>query len=168
EYAQRAEPIRLVVSGGNAEVQKRAFLVPHAAVIAGHYAKPVIARRKVRVLHSALVDDHSPVLVLAFQHEAEMHVLRSDKAECGVIDRKVVKSRRQLQSSLTGYRQVVGFAVCRDLLNVYRRRKCVRGKMPGIDDANPIERQEPQSSIGRPGDARAIVVNARVAPYAVR
>ena len=53
--ACRAEPVRLVPSRRNHEVQRRAFFVPDTAVIAGNHVKLVVLRREVRVLHVANV-----------------------------------------------------------------------------------------------------------------
>ncbi len=68
---QRAEPVRLVVSRQNREIQNRTFLVPHAAVVGSRDAEAVVARAEVRILHPAVVHYLSPVLVLALQLEAE-------------------------------------------------------------------------------------------------
>src|SRR5271165_2677692 len=98
DCAERAEPARLVVSGWNRKVQQRALLVPHTAVIASHHAEAIVAWRKIRVLHSALVDHLSPVLVLAFELEAEAHFLRHNEAQRRVINREIPNVRRQPQA----------------------------------------------------------------------
>ena len=57
--AQHSEPVCLVPHRRNHEIQRRAFLVPHPAVVGGHHAKPVRPGPQVRVVHMARVDRHS-------------------------------------------------------------------------------------------------------------
>ena len=45
-HARRTEPGGLVVRRGDGEIQGRAGLVPHAAVIAGDHAEAVVAREE--------------------------------------------------------------------------------------------------------------------------
>ena len=93
-----------------------------------------------------------------------MDLLWRNKAERGVVDREIADQRRQAQVR----RQLVGVIVGGDLLNVYRRRKVVERKVTRVDDADAIVRQEPQLSIRRLGDARAVGADARMAPDSVR
>src|SRR5208337_132638 len=98
EYAQRAEPIRLPVRWGDGKLQSIAFFIPHPAVIAGSNVEAVSPGRQIRVLHSALVDDLSPVLVLAVELESEVHLLRCDQTQCRVINCEISDARRQAQT----------------------------------------------------------------------
>src|ERR1700746_3784653 len=77
------EPVRLVPSRRNHEIERRTFFVQQAAVVARDHAEAVMLRRQLRVLHLAIVDDLSPILVLAFQLVAEAHLLRRYKAQRG-------------------------------------------------------------------------------------
>ena len=74
---------------------ERAGIVPHAAVIAGGHAEAVIARRKVRILHLAVVNHLPPVLILALQLEAKMNLFRGNQAQRCVINREIANQRRQ-------------------------------------------------------------------------
>ena len=78
DRAERAEPIRLVVGRRNRKVQKRAFLVPHAVVVASDDAEAVIARREVRIFYFAVIDNFSPVAILTLQLETKTHSLGLD------------------------------------------------------------------------------------------
>ena len=61
----------------------------------------------------------------------------------------------------------VALAIGDDLLDVYRRRKLVEGKVTRIDDADAVPRQEPQFSIGRLGDLWVVVAGTGKTPYSI-
>jgi hypothetical protein len=56
---------RLVKRRSNRKLQRVATFVPHPTVVAGDYAEAVIAWRQIGVLDPELVDDRSPVQVVA-------------------------------------------------------------------------------------------------------
>src|SRR5262249_40433134 len=135
----------------------RASLVPHAAVVAGDHAEPVIAGRKIRVERLPAIADVLPVAIEAFELVAKLILLRGDEAERRVVDLQVAHERWQVRllSCCGGY--VVALAVGRDLLDVYRRRQLVQRQVLWIDDADAAWRDEPQTSVGRLGDRYAAV-----------
>jgi hypothetical protein len=61
------EPHRLVIRRVDRKVERRAFLVPHAAVVGGEDAEVVWAWREIRVFHMAVADHLAPVAVLPIQ-----------------------------------------------------------------------------------------------------
>ena len=133
---ERAESDRLVVRRRDREIERRALLVPHPAVVAGDHAEPVAARRKIRVLRLAHADHLSPVVILAFQLVPEANLLGRDQAESGVLDVQIASPRRQAHARDGRPRQVVAMtpAVRDDLLDEDGRREVVDRQMPGIDD----------------------------------
>jgi hypothetical protein len=115
---QRSKPIRLIVSGRNAEVEERTVLIPYPIAVAGGDKEAVIARRQIRVLHAALIANLSPVFVLPLQLEPEMHSLWRHQTQRSVIDRQIVEQRRQAQS----LHSIVCLVVRNDLWNEDRRQ----------------------------------------------
>ena len=102
------------------------------------------------------VDRHSPVFVLPLQLDAELHLLRRDKAESGVIDLQIASTRlADAVSKLAAPASSANKLVVRDnLLDVYRRREFVESKMTRIDDLDAFSRDEPQFAISGLRDGR--------------
>ncbi len=151
----------LVVSGRNREVQGRAFLVPHAAVVAGDHAKAILARRKIGVERLPAIAGVLPVAIHAFQLVAKEILLRSDETERCIVDLQIAHQRWQTHASRLQRRRVVDLAVGSDLLDVDRRREFVEGKMARIDDLYAFSRHEPQFAIGRLSYPRAVGASRR-------
>src|SRR4029450_12225544 len=137
------EPGRLVEGRGDTEIKKVALLVPDAAVVARHYAKAVVTRREVRILHLAVVDHLKPIPVQSLELVAEAHLLRNDQAQRRVINRHVPYIRGQKQLVLG----VVGLAVDCDLFDVHRRWDLVEWYMARIDHADAVVSDVPDSPI---------------------
>ncbi|HTR25319.1 MAG TPA: hypothetical protein VMI10_15160, partial [Terriglobales bacterium] len=142
---QHAKPVGFVIGRRNRKIQKRAVFAPNAAVVASGHAKTVISRRKIRIFHTPLIDNFSPLLVLTVQLEAKMHPLWRDQTQCRVIDCQIAYTGRQTQTLLG----IVFLTVRRDLLDVNRRWQLVERKMLGIDNTDAVRRREPQFSIRR-------------------
>src|SRR5208283_5083434 len=146
-HARQTEPGGLVPGRIDRKIEGRACLVPHAAVIAGHHAEAVVTWLEVRILHFAFVDDLLPVSILAFQLEAKMDLVWVDQAEGGIFDLEIASQRGQAQVR----RGFVFLAICRNLLDVYRRCEFVDGNVTRIDRADAVAWQEPYPSIRRTG-----------------
>jgi hypothetical protein len=140
------------VRGRDRERDRVALVVPYAAVVRSGDAKPVRARPKIGVLHLAVVDDLSPVRVLAVKLEAKVHLLRRHQAERCVIDCQIANVGSQPQ---TGAR-VDSLAVCREFLDVDRRRNGVRVEVSRIDDAEQSRNDKEDLAVLRFRDLRPL------------
>src|SRR5208282_5890079 len=65
--ARQPEPVSLIVSRSDGEIERRARFVPYAAVIARLHADGVIARRKVAVERLPASASVLPILIPAFR-----------------------------------------------------------------------------------------------------
>src|SRR4029453_5354599 len=157
------EPARLVVGGSDGELERGAFLVPDAGVVAALDAEPVRARVQVGVERLAPRADVLPVAVAAFEHDAEVVLLGSNEAQPGVVDLQVANMWRQPQAGC----RVIRLAVGGDLLDDHRRDQRVGGKAMRIDDADPAQRQEPDLAVTGFGDDLAVAVTELLAPHSV-
>src|SRR5208283_2993439 len=164
EHAQRAKPRRLPVRRGDGEVQERARLVPHPAVIASRHAEAIVAGSKIRIERLPAIADVLPIAIPAFQLVTKKHLLRRDEAEPGIVDLEIANQRRQAQTG----RRIVALAIGADLLDMHRRRKLVERKVTRIDDADAVPRQEPNSSIRGFGNTRAEASRVQMTPNTVR
>src|ERR1700752_2718097 len=86
DHTQRPEPVRLVVSRRNREIQKRAFLVPHPAVVGRGDSKSVVARREISVKRLAAISYVVPIAIQTLEFIAEAIFLWRDKTQCGVVN----------------------------------------------------------------------------------
>src|SRR5271165_4232041 len=170
EQAQRAEPVRLPVGRRNREVQRRALLVPHPAVVAGDHAEAVLTWREIVVKSLAAISCILPVEIQPFELVAKTYLLRSHKTQGCVINLQIAYQRRQPRvggGCIAGQVLPVALAIGDDLLDVHRRRKLVEGKVTRIDDADAVEGCEPQFPIRGLGDTGAVTTIGRMNPDSV-
>ena len=149
---ERQKPGRLVVRRRDREIQGRAGLVPHAAVVARRDAEAVIAGTKIVVERLAARADVLPVTILALELVAEPHLLRRDKTERRVVDLQIARQRGQAEVRICEGIRIVGLAVGDDLLDMHGRRKTVERQAARIHDADAGRANEPQSPIGSLAD----------------
>src|SRR5262249_3484702 len=147
DHTQRTEPPGLVIRRSHGEIERSAGLVPHAAVVAGHDAEAIIARRQIVIERLATRAGILPVMVEALQPEAKENFLPGHEAQIGVIKREMSDMWRQTQSA----RSIVGLRIRPDLFDVYWRWKLVDGQTLRIDNAEGIERYEPYFSVRSSG-----------------
>src|SRR5215469_2205837 len=88
-HARQTEPPGLVVRWRNRKIQRRALLVPHAAVVAGLYAEAVVARRQICVEGLTAIPGLLPIAVKPFQQVEKQDFFRSNEAERRVIDLQI-------------------------------------------------------------------------------
>src|SRR5262249_58591410 len=93
--AQRAEPPRLPVRWCNGELERRALLVPDAAVVRGDDAEAIAARIEVGVESLPPIAGVVPVAIAAFELVLELHLLGRYQARRRVLDLKVAHERRK-------------------------------------------------------------------------
>src|SRR5258708_781061 len=87
--ARRAKPGGLVVRRVDGKIERRAGLVPHAAVVAGDHAETVIAWRKIVIERLSFIANVLPVAIAAFQFDAKADLLRRHQAESGIVDLQI-------------------------------------------------------------------------------
>src|SRR5262249_24418493 len=149
-HTQEPEPPGLVERRSHEEIERRARLVPHPAVIAGHHAEGIAARRKIVVERLPACARLLPVLVPAFQLVAKTDFLLRHQAERCVVDLQIAYQRRQRQTPAGVRDDVVALVVGDNLFDVYWRWNFVEGKMMRIDHAHAIRWYKPHSSIRGP------------------
>jgi len=117
QHTERAEPVRLPVRGCDGEIERRAFLVPDAAVVARDDAEAVGAGIEIGVERLPTIARVLPVGIAAFQPVAEAILLGDDETERGVVDLQVAHERWQPHLR----RDVIRLAIGDDLLDVHWR-----------------------------------------------
>ena len=93
--ADGLEPGRLVEVRQQLEGLRSADLVPQAVVIAGDHAEHIFAGRQSRVVRGATRVRFDPVGLVAFELVAEVHALRRQHAERGVVKLPARAARRR-------------------------------------------------------------------------
>src|SRR5580658_8841914 len=73
DQTQCTEPVRLPVRRGNGEIESVPHLVPHAAVVAGHYVKTVRPGAEIRVSSLPSRPRILPLFVLTFEPITKAH-----------------------------------------------------------------------------------------------
>src|SRR6476620_1357592 len=86
---QHPKPGGLVIGRSDGEIEERAGFIPHAAVVAGHYTKAIVAWRKVGIKRLPAIARVLPFAVVAFQLVAKEYFLRRDETECCVVDLQI-------------------------------------------------------------------------------
>src|ERR1700689_1234170 len=87
--ARHTEPIRLIPGRRDTKVQRCAFFVPEAVVIAGDHAKAVFSRVKVSVESLPPRSRFLPSCISAFHFVTEANLLGHRKAQRGVVDLEI-------------------------------------------------------------------------------
>ncbi len=150
--AQGAEPIRLPVRGSDEELERRALLVPDAAVVRGDHAETVVAGVEVAVERLAAIAGLLPVGVSTFELVAKPVEFGRDEAERGVVDLEIAHERRQAQRR----RRIVGPSVRDDSLDMNRRRLIVVWQVAGVDRRHAIATREQHLPVLRDGQVRRV------------
>src|SRR5262249_41575061 len=146
------------------ELETRAGLVPHTAVVARHHSETIIARRQIVVERLAPRTDLLPVFVLAFELDSKLVLFWRDQTEGGVVDLHVARQSRQTDRR----RDLVHLVVRDDLLDVYGRRQSVKSQATRVDDAQAIWRKKPEPSVGRLGYPWVCGRSDRLTPDPIR
>ena len=116
------------------------------------------------VLHLAALTDFLPVRVLSLQLVLEMDLFRRNQAQGGVIDSEAADVGGQAHTGPG----VVWFVVSDDLLDVYRRRKCIDVNVGRINHAYRIRIYEPDTAIRCFRGRRPGTVGYRNQPNSIR
>src|SRR5271165_232188 len=156
--AQRAEPVRLVVRRSDDKIERVARPLPYLAVFTGDDSEAVVPGCKVRILHLANIDDFFPVRVLAFEFVTEADLFGHGKAYGGKLDFQIADPRREMELRGDRASQVlpIELAIRGNLFDVHRRRQLVVREAPRINDADPLQVDEPQLSIFGSGNDRTV------------
>ena len=107
DQQRQAEPLRLIQRGRDREMKRRGAITPDAITVAGDYGKRIVAGRQIRVKSLTARTGIVPIMFIAVESVAELHLLWNQKRRRGVINLQVARVRRELH-----------VAGCRELLSV--------------------------------------------------
>src|SRR3954465_7248822 len=146
-----AEQVGLIVRGSDREIERRAGLVPHAAVIARCDAESVSPRTQVGVKSLSAVADVLPLAIVALEFRPKPYLFGSNETERGIVNRQIANQRRKAHLR----RWQVDPAVGTDLLDRYWWGGRVERQAMRIEGAKAFQGKKPQSSVPGLCDVRA-------------
>ena len=154
EERERAEPRGLEEARIEPDRQRRARLVPHAVLVAGHDVKTIAARRDVREVRRPPRAGLRPRRLEPLEPIAEAHRRRIRVVEGGVAELEIVSARRQPDPPVGDHLLAAG----QDLLDDDGGRHAVQLDAARIRHRESFERREPEPSVAAAADAVLAVV----------
>src|SRR5258708_2890206 len=141
--AENSEPVRLVKSRSEREVQRCSLLIPDAVAVACDHTKPIVPRRQVGVGNFPSAYRPAPVVIVALEFVTELDVFRCCQAESRVFKLEISGSWLETQPRRRCESPIIRF----ECLDCDRRRHDVFGQVPWVDHGNALAGGKPEPPI---------------------